>query len=428
MYHSYVKRSLLAIVCFLSTFTTITAQNSNKENSPYSRFGIGEFRNGLNPMLRGMGSVSTAYVNEYAINTGNPASYASLKLTTYEVSAEGSVKNMRVGNENYTSGMATLSHINIGIPVSKHAALVLGLRPVARTYYSMSDTTDMPAIGTSLRTYSGDGSVNLAFLGVAGKYKNFSAGINVGYLFGTTRYSSVLSNLVDTNHIYNADFSVYNRIGGIHWSAGLLYEGKVHKSMNLRAGATFSLSQHIATTQDVYELSWRNSGTTQILDTAVSIKGHKGYTVLPFSYSLGVQLVDVENRWSAGLNFSMTQWGDYKQFDQKDSLANQSWKIGIGGEYTPNVRNLYKYYNRITYRLGFYYGTDYVLLRNTTLPCYAVTAGVSLPFRRTMDKVHLALEMGRRGTKSNGLIQENFYKFSVGISLNDKWFLKRKYD
>lgn len=428
MYHNCAKRFSLFILLIATSFLSF-AQNSNKENSPYSRFGIGEFRNGLNPQLRGMGSISTAYASEFSINTDNPASYASLRLTTYDISGEGSVKKILAGNQHYSTGMATLSQLSIGVPVSKHAAFLIGLRPFTRTYYMMSDTTDLPGIGRALRTYSGDGSTNYIFLGLAGKFKNFSAGINAGYLFGTIRRSSVLSKLYDTISVFNADFSTYDRIGGLYWKAGVMYEGKVNKKMDFRAGATLALNQQLNSWLDVYELSWRYSGSSQIFDTAVSVQGQKNKTTLPLSYSIGIQLVDSEKKWSAGLDFFMQQWQQYRNHHgQPDSLTQQAWRLAAGAEYVPNNRNMYQYLNRITYRIGAYYGHDYVVIRNTSITYYALTAGLGLPFRRSMDRINLAMEIGRRGTQEKGLIQENFYKLSVGITLNDKWFVKRRYD
>jgi len=32
------------------------------------------------------------------------------------------------------------------------------------------------------------------------------------------------------------------------------------------------------------------------------------------------------------------------------------------------------------------------------------------------------------GTKANGLLQETYVRLTLGLSLNDKWFVKRKYD
>jgi hypothetical protein len=56
-----------------------------------------------------------------------------------------------------------------------------------------------------------------------------------------------------------------------------------------------------------------------------------------------------------------------------------------------------------------------------------VTAGLSLPLPRSLSKVNLAVEVGQYGTKSNGLIRENYVRFDIGISVYERWFIKRRY-
>jgi hypothetical protein len=41
--------------------------------------------------------------------------------------------------------------------------------------------------------------------------------------------------------------------------------------------------------------------------------------------------------------------------------------------------------------------------------------------------INTAIEFGKRGSGVNN-ITENFIKFSLGLSLSDIWFIKRKYD
>ena len=64
--------------------TDVLAQNIDRpfENSPYSRYGIGEESNAINPGLKAMGSITAASADPYIINTENPASYACLLYTS----------------------------------------------------------------------------------------------------------------------------------------------------------------------------------------------------------------------------------------------------------------------------------------------------------------------------------------------------------
>ena len=425
---NYAKHFFLPITIgiFLTNAEISNAQNSNRENAPYSRYGIGELRNGLNTPLKGMGSISSAYFNPYNVNTDNPASYATLKLTTYEAGGEGSVRTVITNDQSFGTGTATLSHLTVGIPLGKNGGLAFGLRPNSRVYYRMRDSVTLDGMGPSIRTYDGDGSTNYAFIGAAGSYNGFHAGFNFGYLFGTIRNSSILQKQYDTVNARNSDFSNYTKIGGIYWKVGVLYDKKLKEKLNLHIGGTATLSQDVNAKKDSFGIAWRYSNGVPIADTAINIEGLKGQIRLPLSYSLGVLLVGGD-QWMAGVDFSAMQWSQFRNYGIADSVDN-AYKIGVGGEYTPNATSLYNYFQRVSYRLGFYYGQDYIKLHNTTINYYALTLGASLPFKRSQDRIHTAFELGRRGTEANGLIRENFYKLSLGITLNDKWFVKRKYD
>ncbi|MEZ5016616.1 MAG: hypothetical protein R2800_06145 [Flavipsychrobacter sp.] len=428
MRHKYIKYFLTPIIVLSISFSTATAQKSNRENAPYSRFGIGEYRNGANPLLKGMGSITTAYSNPFAVNSYNPASYASLKLTLYEAGGIASTRTIFSGSDKYPTGQATLSNINIGIPVSKNAGMALGLRPYSHVYYNLKDTSVQPGLGNSVTTYLGDGTMHYAFIGAGGKYKGFSVGFNFGYLFGSINKSTFIESLEDLNtvKVSNSEFSQHTRIGGIHWNAGIQHVANINDKLSLRSGATLSLSQKLKASRQEYwiALSRVVAGSE---DTAFASKATDGQYTLPMSYSVGVQLTSTDS-WTLGLDFTGTQSSQFRNYGNVDSVAGYSYRIALGGEFTPDPSATRQYLQRVTYRLGAYYGTDNVYLNNTQFDYYAVTFGASLPFKRSNDRLHTAFEIGKRGTESNGLFRENFFKFSLGITLNDKWFIKRRYD
>jgi hypothetical protein len=426
MFHIYAKYSLLSIL-FITTGISAIAQPSraNKENSPYSAYGIGEEQNSINTLMRGMGSISAAYSNPYAVNTDNPASYGGLKLTTYEAGGMASSRMLKSGNDKYSTGRASFSYFNIGIPLGKHMGIAFGLKPYTREYFRLDDTVNFIGLGNAYKSFIGDGSTNYGFIGLGAKYNGFSIGANFGYLFGTIETSNYIIALnSDSSKTSNSEFSRYTKIGGIYWKAGAMYEHALQNKKMIRFGATTTLSQQLNATTDDYWIT--HSTVVTLYDTAYRLDQVKGKIKLPLSYSAGVQLLS-DDKWMAGIDYSGAQWSQFRSYGVADSVAN-SYKIAIGGEYTPNALSLHKYLQRVTYRLGFYYGADQVKLRNTQLKYFAVTAGASLPFRHGADRLHTAIEVGARGTEDNGLLRENFVKFSLGISFNDKWFIKRKYD
>lgn len=421
MRHIFAKRS--SIVLLLLSSLSAIAQNSNKENSPYSRFGIGEMRNSNNVMLRGMASASVAYVGQFNVNTANPASYSSLKLTTYEAAGEANSRNIQTNTDKYRTGMATLSYMHIGIPMGKYMGMALGLRPVSRVYYRMNDTTNIPDFGSAIKAYVGDGSLNQGFVGFGGKYKGISLGFNFGYIFGNIENVSSLMPLdASSNKVLGSDFITHTRIGGVYWDAGASYEYNIKEKLGMRVGATFATSQKLIGVKDQYWIGYRYES-----DTAYRTVDLRDKIVMPMKYGIGVQLFST-GKWAAGADFTTANWSQYRNFGMTDSLASSAYKIAVGGEYTPDINETRKYLQRVTYRLGAYYGTDPVMLRGVQLDYYAVTAGMTLPFKKNTARMQTSIEIGRRGTTSNGLFRENFVKFGLGISLNDKWFIKRKYE
>ncbi len=433
---------LLLVASGAASWAQTTSSGSNptsgRENNPYSKYGIGEMWNGNNTALKGMGSVSSAWVDPYLINSDNPATYTYFQLTTFEGGMSASTRTVTAegdGGKSYTTGTASIAYLALGFPIGKKAGLSFGLKPYTRSYYALTDT-NVTALGQTVRAYSGDGGLSNAYIGAAYRFKKISFGFNLSYLFGTYRnFISVSS--IDSNTFYrsyNAQFNRYTQLGGLVWKAGIMYDTKVFDSgYSFRLGATYSLGQSLNQSLNYYEVATYNFGDTIANDTSVNAGERSGKLTLPSSFSVGV-LFARDNRWSVGADFASSNWREYKSSPDSNmnyNIGNSTYRLSLGGEFTPNPDDMKSYSSRVTYRLGAYTGTDYVRLQNTTLPVYGLTFGASLPFRRvvrTHSRVHLSMDIGRYGTKTNGLLQQTYVRFGLGLSFNDKWFIPRKYD
>jgi hypothetical protein len=102
----------------------------------------------------------------------------------------------------------------------------------------------------------------------------------------------------------------------------------------------------------------------------------------------------------------------------------------MGGQYTPVEGG-------VNYRAGIKYAQTYLDLKNTKINDMGVSLGIGVPLRlsqidrRILENhpmVHFSLEAGQRGTKENSLIREQYLRFYIGLTLNELWFIKRKYD
>jgi hypothetical protein len=403
---------------------------SLRENIPYSRYGIGETLSGTSVAQKGAAGASLGVSAPFSINTENPASYAALRLTTFEGAVSGGTRSIVSGSNTYQTGTATLSYLRVGFPLANNrAGLVFGLEPMSRVYYNLSDTGTSTGLGNTSNTFNGLGGLNQAFAGAAGEYKDFRIGVNVGYVFGN--FDEAISRQyyqTDSASTFGSEFANNVKVGGLHYKVGAQYLIPIKKLIALRLGGTATLQQSLGAERNTTWNSVRfiNGGGT-VIDTAFAALGEKGRMQLPLSYGGGFQLLN-GTQWAINADITGTRWTDYRLFDQKDSVGGTTYKFALGGEYTPQAANSFKYLQRITYRAGFVYGADPYVIRGEHPTTVMGTLGVSLPFKRTTDRLHLALEFGRRTSKTEGAIRENFVRFSLGLSLNDKWFVKRRYD
>lgn len=141
----------------------------------------------------------------------------------------------------------------------------------------------------------------------------------------------------------------------------------------------------------------------------------------------------IYDNWVIGIEYSGAAWKDnYSFYGQKDMLSN-SWMMRLGGQYCPNPTKYESYWSTVTYRVGFFNGKDYANIDNKGLKVSGFTLGMGLPVRkyRSYDYqytlINLAMQFGKRGTNVNNFT-ESFIQFTLGYSLSDIWFNKRKYD
>ena len=131
-----------------------------------------------------------------------------------------------------------------------------------------------------------------------------------------------------------------------------------------------------------------------------------------------------------GVDFTATSWKNYRYYGSADFTQN-TWEIKIGGKLRPIPGK--NYFSNVTYRGGFNIGPDYI---NTgrKLPQFGVSFGMGLPVanysqlaRGQATVINMAFEYGKRGNNNN-LLKEDLFRLSIGLSLSDIWFVKRKYD
>lgn len=415
----------LLFTLFLSlTGISLLAQ----DNSPYSRFGLGNIRPQENVANRGMGGTSIADDNPLIANPTNPATYTGLKMTSYQVALDGSIMNLKNNNGVYRTGGSTLSYVNIGLAVSKKMGFSFGLLPFTRAKYSMLETKDL-GFATASNNFYGGGGLQKIYVGAARSIGIVSIGLNMGYTFGNLVNTSE-SDFTDSLRMLSNNITGRTTMGGLFWQAGTLVNYKIKGETYLKIGATYTASQTINGKRETYWQSFLGNVTSPDYSVTIdSVSNLRGKIKIPQQLAAGI-LYKVGDHWQVGLDFVSSDWSTYRNYDQPDSFGN-AYLIRAGGAITPDVNSVNNYWKKMTYRAGIYSGHDAFRFNTISLPRMGFTLGLGYPIRRTnlsIGQINAALDFGRRGTTDNGLIRENYTRFAIGLTFNDKWFIKRRYD
>lgn len=438
-----LRRNGIAICMLL-----ITQLSKAQENSPYSRYGIGDLVPAQNILNRAMGGISAGYADNQIINFANPASYGNLSSTVFDFGTQADVRTLKSLNpvKKFTNTNAIFSYLQLGVPIgSKRMAkknmtmgLVFGLKPYSRINYKIlkSERLLFPVNGSdSLATlFEGTGGTSQAYTGVGLRIKNFSVGANFGYLFGRKEISTRLIFINDTVDYYRSNSADFNTYGGLFVNIGMQYETKLKKGGLLRVGLYGNLQQKFNTSKDIIRETFvydPNSNDNFRLDSVFEQKNIKGKLQMPMTVGGGFTYQG--KQWLLGADVEMGNWASYRFNNEKDFTAN-NFAVRAGAEYLParSTTLAKKYFSFVRYRAGFRYNTDYITNNGKNLKEYAFTFGAGFPltslrqFSSQFVTLNTAVELGSRTGGVN--IKEGIARFSIGINMNARWFVKAKYD
>ena len=403
-------------------------------NSPYSRFGLGELRGeNVNAHLKGMGGISIGMNDPTMINPANPASYAVFDSLSFvlEAGLRANFVNLKTDQFSENSQSATLSYILMGFPITKWWKTSLGILPYSKIGYNVDITIDMSEYEFSdiLNELEGEGGINRLYWGNAFNIrKNLRLGIDTYYIFGNGSRNSTV-HFLDSLNIYGTKVETSTRGSDFIFDYGLQYDLHLGGTDVLTLGVIYANKFNVNATRKY--LSQTITGgyydiVEEIKDTVEYRPDEKGSFVIPPKFGFGA-VYKKPGRWLVGVDFEWQKWSDYEAFGVPDSL-NNAMRIALGGEYTPDHTNISSIFKRMTYRAGARYEKTYLSLRGNQVNEFGISFGLTFPLKKSKTTLDLGFEVGKRGTTKDKLIQENFFSVNFGVSIQEHWFYKRKYN
>jgi hypothetical protein len=453
------KITTVKIICtgiFLSAFHIVFAQ----ENSPYSRYGLGDIVPNTNVVNRGMAGISAAFVDPLSVNYTNPASFSNFQTSPL---ANGKVLSGRVVLDvginydsrtlqapdqplKFSSSYGYFSHLQVGLPLTRKWGLSFGLRPLTRINYkinrieSLTDPITGKEIDSAITQFSGNGGAFLPTIGTGFALGKLSLGGSIGYLFGKKEISTKRAFIDSATSYTSSNYSNNASFGGVFFNVGAQYkivlDSTKDNQTNLRLGVSGNWKQNINASRDLVRETFFNdgNGAVQRIDSVYQKTEESGKIVYPASYTAGFVIEHTEKNsmkgWLIGVDYVTNKWNDYRFFNETDAVRTSS-QIRVGAQIRPKPST--NYFSNVAYRAGFFFGKDYINV-DKELPQFGVTFGTGLPLgnystvsRTQFTVINLAFEYSKRG-KNDNLLKENLFRISAGLNLSDLWFIKRRYD
>ena len=411
---------------FLLIFTNIALSQSGT-NSPYSYTGLGEVNFRGNQINRFMGGLEV-YNDSIHANLSNPSSYAKLLLTTYSIGLNYSNNQLSDTNDSKSLISSGLDYIGIAIPTKKFG-FGFGIIPFTSVGYKLSQIDDSSS-SDILNRYEGEGGINKVFFSL-GLYllKNLSFGVTINYDFGKLKYQT--SKFLDDVYLGTILINE-SSISGLDIKLATNYEIPVNSKIDLHMmvsyipqGSLNSNNKRLLITSPLSD----PSNIAEIIEIELAETGLDFTEIqLPSSSIVGFGL-GKKSKWFAGAQYIMTNSSNFK--NSFNTLPNVSYKDGsqfsIGGFYIPDYSSITSYWKRVVLRMGFRHEVTGIFKNNFGINETGINFGAGLPLPG-YSNVNIGFEYGSRGTKNSNILNEKFWTIRIGFSLNDRWFVKRKYN
>ena len=415
-------KKIAVSICLLCSLVGFAQEGTS---SPYSFYGIGDVKFKGTAENRAMGGLSI-FPDSIHLNIQNPASYSSLRYTTLSLGGSFSATQFETESQKEKAQRVSLDYFAVGIPMGKFGA-AFGLMPYSSVGYRVRSRSTISDIITE-QEFKGTGGINRAFLGLSYKITpKFSFGAEASYNFGqieTTSLQKVNDIQYATRELNSSD------IGGFTFNIGAMFKSKLTEKLSVYSALSYATESKLQSDneREIAIVQLFVSGNQGVVDRQdIDVANTK--LTIPSRLTFGAGIGE-ERKWMVGAEVAFQESSNQQnRFNDINSVTfENAMRYTIGGFYIPKYNSFSSYLSRVTYRGGLRYEDTGLVINNKSINDAAVSVGFGLPVGGTFSNINIGFEYGKRGTVYNGLVRETYTNLIIGLSLNDRWFVKRKFD
>lgn len=425
-----IRKIVIAIVYI----TTVGMYAQDGTVSPYSFFGLGELKSGStveNQMMGGIG----VYADSVHLNLKNPAAYGKLGLEVMDreglVVYTAGVTNKNYQLKSYTeeekSSVTTLDYLALGFSLGKGLGMGFGVMPYSSVGYNLVE--EQTNVNNSLvNIYNGEGGLNRVFYSVGYEVlKDLSIGATVNFNFGTIDAERL-------QQIEEIQFGTFDRrssrINGFDFNYALNYSPLIKGRNRLHSSIRVNTQGNLISenSRQIGSFSIANGGNIEEIEVDLDAENLRNTEFkIPTTTTIGLGYGE-DYKWFVGAEYSFQKMSSFENvfLGTENEMYKDASSYAFGAFITPDHDSFTSYLKRVTYRAGVRLDNTGMLIDNVDINNFGITFGLGLPLGRSFSNLNLGFEFGRRGTTRANLIEESYFKFNVGLSLNDRWFQKRK--
>ena len=396
--------------------------------STFNGYGLGLTRTSFHSSVNGAGSIGLIPSFQPEVSMDNAATWPGLNFTY----VTGSYLNQAYGikNSNIMNQASRFNKLQFVIPIRERYALGLTVKPLNNhNSFFTTDTVSFNFNGkdvSSNKEFRSGGGIMEASLGLAFPLNSIMGlGVSVNYLFGSSRdeQSAII------NNTYYRMFNLRTYTGSTFDFdfAGLLYsDNSLSISTYAKVGLTNNSISGKLYQFDFYEDSNKSYSfdSNDYPDDLVADTTSINNIYSPNSFSFGVNLA-----FKNDLNMftELQMWNDEATNTNYSSIFND--KIGSkfhfgGGIIRFGNLNARAWQDQITFRVGAYQDKYKLIYSGKSLIENGISVGFGFKFGTSSNQIDFSYRNGNRSITYGQ--KELFKEITIGVSLGDRWFLRRR--